>query len=84
MQLSCEKLIRAYRAMGTIRTFEDRLHLELAKGEIPGNAHLYAGQEACAVGVCMNLDNIGVTLEAEAAHPWANKRPAMEFADAPE
>ncbi len=57
MQLSRDELIRAYRDMRTIRAFEDRLHIELAKGDIPGNAHLYAGQEACAVGVCMHLDD---------------------------
>jgi TPP-dependent pyruvate/acetoin dehydrogenase alpha subunit len=55
MQLSRDELTKAYRGMRTIRAFEDRLHVELAKGEIPGNAHLYAGQEACAVGVCMHL-----------------------------
>ena len=52
MQLSREALIRAYRQMKTIRLFEERLHDEIALGEIAGFTHLYAGQEACAVGVC--------------------------------
>ena len=41
--------------MKTIREFEERLHAEIANGEIAGFTHLYAGQEAVAVGVCENL-----------------------------
>jgi len=55
MQLSREALLKAYRQMKTIRTFEDRLHDEIMTGEIAGFTHLYAGQEACAVGVCEHL-----------------------------
>lgn len=44
-----------YEKMNDIRNFEDRLHLLFAKGEIPGFVHLYAGEEAVAVGVCANL-----------------------------
>ena len=57
MTLSKEDLLTAYRLMKTIRTFEDRLHTEFAKGDIPGFVHLYAGEEACAVGVCMHLSH---------------------------
>jgi TPP-dependent pyruvate/acetoin dehydrogenase alpha subunit len=55
MQLSRDALLRAYRQMKTIRAFEERLHDEIALGEIAGFTHLYAGQEACAVGVCEHL-----------------------------
>ncbi len=55
MQMNREELLRAYRAMRTIRVFEERLHVEFATGEIPGFVHLYAGEEASAVGVCMHL-----------------------------
>ena len=48
-------LIDAYRRMKTIREFEERLHQEIASGEIAGFTHLYAGQEAVAVGVCAHL-----------------------------
>jgi pyruvate dehydrogenase E1 component alpha subunit len=41
--------------MKTIREFEERLHREIATGEIAGFTHLYAGQEAAAVGVCEHL-----------------------------
>src|SRR5882724_9651202 len=55
VNLSGELLLRAYRQMKVIREFEERLHVEIATGEIPGFTHLYAGQEAVAVGVCENL-----------------------------
>jgi acetoin:2,6-dichlorophenolindophenol oxidoreductase subunit alpha len=55
MQLSSEELTTAYRGMFTIREFEERVHKEFATGQIPGFVHLYAGEEASAVGVCMQL-----------------------------
>ncbi|MBL6750696.1 MAG: thiamine pyrophosphate-dependent dehydrogenase E1 component subunit alpha [Nevskia sp.] len=64
MQLSRDKLVEAYRKMATIRAFEERVGAESVKGAIPGFVHLYAGEEAAAVGVCMHLgdkDWIGST-----------------------
>ena len=55
ISLSVEDLLDAYRTMKTIREFEERVHVEFAKGGIPGFVHLYAGEEASATGVCMNL-----------------------------
>jgi acetoin:2,6-dichlorophenolindophenol oxidoreductase subunit alpha len=55
VQLSRDELLRAYRRMATIRRFEDRVQEEFSKGGIPGFVHLYAGEEAAAVGVCMHL-----------------------------
>ncbi|HET8611374.1 MAG TPA: thiamine pyrophosphate-dependent dehydrogenase E1 component subunit alpha [Sphingomonas sp.] len=55
MQLSRDDLIGVYRRMATIRQFEERLHEEIKTGEIAGFTHLYAGQEAAAVGVCDHL-----------------------------
>ncbi len=55
MQLSREELLKAYRAMATIRRFEERVQEEFSKGGIPGFVHLYAGEEASAVGVCSHL-----------------------------
>ncbi|KDB06805.1 Pyruvate dehydrogenase (acetyl-transferring) [Burkholderia sp. lig30] len=54
-QLSRDKLLEAYRLMRTIREFEERLHVEFATGEIPGFVHLYAGEEASAVGTMLHL-----------------------------
>ena len=55
MQLNREELLRAYRSMVTIRRFEERVQEEFSKGGIPGFVHLYAGEEASAVGVCQHL-----------------------------
>jgi TPP-dependent pyruvate/acetoin dehydrogenase alpha subunit len=55
--LTPEQLLSAYQTMRTIREFEERVHAEFATGEIPGFVHLYAGEEASAVGVCSNLDD---------------------------
>ena len=55
MPLTRDDLLSVYRTMKTIRVFEERLHEEFATGEIPGFVHLYAGEEACATGVCINL-----------------------------
>ena len=57
VQLPREQLLHAYRVMRTIRVFEDRVNAEMATGDIPGAVHLYAGQEASAVGVCVHLDD---------------------------
>ncbi|HFA59710.1 MAG TPA: thiamine pyrophosphate-dependent dehydrogenase E1 component subunit alpha [Rhodospirillales bacterium] len=57
MQLSREDLLEAYRRMRLIREFEDAVHEEFAAGNIPGFVHLYAGEEASAVGMCMHLDD---------------------------
>lgn len=53
--LEKDALLAAYRTMRTIRDFEERLHVEFAKGDIPGFVHLYAGEEACATGIMMHL-----------------------------
>jgi pyruvate dehydrogenase E1 component alpha subunit len=55
MAIAKEKLIDMYRMMVRIRTFEERVAKEFAAGNIPGYVHLYAGQEAVAVGACANL-----------------------------
>jgi len=55
--LTSEQLLSVYRTMRSIREFEERVHAEFATGEIPGFVHLYAGEEASAVGVCSNLDD---------------------------
>ena len=57
MQLSRNELAQAYRQMRTIREFEERVHDEFSAGSIPGFVHLYAGEEASGVGVCMHLDD---------------------------
>ena len=53
--LEKDDLLSAYRTMRTIREFEDRLHVDFARGGIPGFVHLYAGEEASATGIMMHL-----------------------------
>ena len=59
-----EELLKVYRTMKTIRSFEERCDKEFMQGNIPWFVHLYAGQEAVAVGICSHLsdeDKIGST-----------------------
>jgi acetoin:2,6-dichlorophenolindophenol oxidoreductase subunit alpha len=53
--LDKSQLLRLYEQMTTIREFEERAGKEFAAGKIPGFVHLYAGEEAVAVGVCAHL-----------------------------
>jgi pyruvate dehydrogenase E1 component alpha subunit len=53
--LSQEKAHWMYKKMLEIRKFEDRVHELFAQGILPGFVHLYAGEEAVAVGVCAHL-----------------------------
>ena len=55
--LSRDRLLEAYRTMRTIREFEERLHTDFARGDIPGFVHLYAGEEASAAGIMMHLND---------------------------
>jgi acetoin:2,6-dichlorophenolindophenol oxidoreductase subunit alpha len=53
--LDRDSLLEAYRRMKTIREFEERLHVDFGRGDIPGFVHLYAGEEASGVGIMMHL-----------------------------
>jgi pyruvate dehydrogenase E1 component alpha subunit len=44
-----------YERMRLIRAFEDRVAELFGQGLLPGFVHLYAGEEAIAVGVCAHL-----------------------------
>ena len=66
--LTRDQLLRAYRQMKTIREFEERLHVEIQTGEIPGFTHLYSGQEAVAVGVCELLSDADYIVSTHRGH----------------
>jgi TPP-dependent pyruvate/acetoin dehydrogenase alpha subunit len=55
MSLTSEKMIHIYETMIKIRMFEDTVGQLFAEGKLPGFVHLYAGEEAIAVGVCSHL-----------------------------
>ena len=49
------KLLDMYRQMLAIRFFEETVFELYGQNLVPGTIHLYAGEEAAAVGVCANL-----------------------------
>jgi TPP-dependent pyruvate/acetoin dehydrogenase alpha subunit len=55
-QQTSTRYLDAYARMLLIRKFETAMHRLFLKGEVHGTTHLYAGQEASAVGVCMSLE----------------------------
>jgi pyruvate dehydrogenase E1 component alpha subunit len=57
MALSTETLMEHYRRMRRIRVFEEKLAELVNGGRLAGFLHLYAGEEAVAVGVCAHLDD---------------------------
>lgn len=50
-----EQLLSIYRTMVTIREFEEAAGRMAEQAKISGAVHLYAGQEAVAVGICSQL-----------------------------
>jgi acetoin:2,6-dichlorophenolindophenol oxidoreductase subunit alpha len=56
MELTRDQAHWIYERMRLIRSFEERVAALFADGRIPGFVHLYAGEEAVAVGVCAHLD----------------------------
>ena len=57
MTLDRDALLHAYTMMRRIREFEERVNAEFVAGHVPGFVHLYSGEEAIAVGICIHLDS---------------------------
>lgn len=57
MELTHPRLLDAYRSMRRIRAFEDKLSELVTAGKLAGFLHLYAGEEAVAVGVAAHLSD---------------------------
>lgn len=55
MDLPKESLVKMYRKMLEIRFFEEKVFGLYGQNLVPGTIHLYAGEEAVAVGVCSAL-----------------------------
>ncbi len=55
MTLEKTKLLEMYQKMLAIRFFEEKVFELYGQNLVPGTIHLYAGEEAVAVGVCANL-----------------------------
>lgn len=56
-EISKDKLLWIYERMRLIRNFENQAAALFAAGKIPGFVHLYAGEEAIAVGLCAHLSD---------------------------
>ena len=68
MEIPKEKLLEIYERMATIRQFEERVREEFAANRIPGFVHLYAGEEAVAVGVCAHLSDDDMITSTHRGH----------------
>ena len=68
MDLTRERLLEVYRTMRRIRSFEDRLGELVAAGKMGGFMHLYAGEEAIAVGVCAQLEDVDLVASTHRGH----------------
>lgn len=68
MTLEKEKLVYIYRKMLEIRFFEEKVYELYGQNLVPGTIHLYAGEEAVAVGVCANLRNDDYIVSTHRGH----------------
>ncbi len=68
MDQSREALLDAYRRMRTIRAFEEKLAELVTAGKLAGFLHLYAGEEAVAVGVCAHLTDRDIVTSTHRGH----------------
>lgn len=66
-----EKALWIYRKMNEIREFEDEVHRIFLTGTIPGFVHLYAGEEAIAVGACAELNDADYITSTHRGHGHA-------------
>jgi acetoin:2,6-dichlorophenolindophenol oxidoreductase subunit alpha len=68
MELSRQQLLDAYRRMRRIRSFELKLDELVKAGKLGGFLHLYAGEEAVAVGVCAHLGERDIVTSTHRGH----------------
>ena len=68
MKFTGPELCEIYRRMRTIRSFEEKLQELVSAGKIGGFMHLYAGQEAIAVGVCAQLKGTDIVGSTHRGH----------------
>jgi TPP-dependent pyruvate/acetoin dehydrogenase alpha subunit len=68
VELTGETLVGMYERMALIRAFEETTGRQYADGQIPGFVHLYAGEEAVAVGVCTHLSDADYITSTHRGH----------------
>ncbi len=67
-ELTKEKLLLVYERMRLIREFENKAAELFAQGKVPGFVHLYAGEEAIAVGLCTLLTDADFITSTHRGH----------------
>jgi pyruvate dehydrogenase E1 component alpha subunit len=68
LALEKNQLMQMYRKMLEIRLFEEKVYELYGQNLVPGTIHLYAGEEAVAVGVCANLRNEDYIVSTHRGH----------------
>jgi TPP-dependent pyruvate/acetoin dehydrogenase alpha subunit len=68
VKLTREQALAAYRKMRMIRDFEEKLAELVTAGRLAGFLHLYAGEEAVAVGVCEHLEAADMVCSTHRGH----------------
>ena len=63
-----EALLAGLAMMVRIRSFEDRVQREFARGDMPGFVHTYHGAEAVATGVCAHLNDDDLITSTHRGH----------------
>jgi pyruvate dehydrogenase E1 component alpha subunit len=66
-----ELLLNAYRKMLELRLFELKVQELYRNAMLPGFVHLYVGEEAVAVGVCLNLEPKDLVFSTHRGHGHA-------------
>ena len=70
------QMLEMLKKMLEIRYFEEKVVDQYARGAVPGLAHLYIGEEAVAVGTCMNLTDDDYITSTHGATAIASPRAA--------
>jgi TPP-dependent pyruvate/acetoin dehydrogenase alpha subunit len=73
-QTALDRALVDYRAMRTIRRFEERIVELREAGQVQGSVHLCCGHEAIAVGACRTLTAADALTATYRGHHWAIAR----------
>ena len=65
---SQDRMLWMYRKMVEIRQFEEAAGTLYQSGQLPGFLHLYIGEEATAVGVCVHLEDADYITSTHRGH----------------
>ena len=66
--IDIERLTHHFRNMCRVRAFEEAALAALEEGLVPGPLHPSIGQEACASGICANLERDDLLLSTHRGH----------------